>query len=46
MHITIAVLLFALQDIPKPVAVDDRLVVELVAEQPQLNTPTGLPMWR
>lgn len=42
MHIVIAVLAFALQDVPRPVAVDDRLVVELVATEPELNTPCGL----
>ena len=43
MHIIAALLLSCgVQDIPKPVAVDDRLVVELVAADPQLNTPTGL----
>jgi putative membrane-bound dehydrogenase-like protein len=42
LHIVAAVLLLATQDIPKPVAVDERLVVELVATEPELNTPTGL----
>ena len=42
MHIAIAVLLAALQEIPTPVAVDERLVVELVAAEPELNTPCGL----
>jgi putative membrane-bound dehydrogenase-like protein len=41
-HIAIALLLAAVQDIPTPVAVDERLVVELVATEPALNTPTGL----
>jgi putative membrane-bound dehydrogenase-like protein len=30
------------QDLPKPVAVDERLVIELVAAEPQINTPTGM----
>ncbi len=44
MHIASVVLSFLLvqQDIPKPVALDDRLVVELVATEPVLNTPAGL----
>ena len=42
MHIAIALLLAAVQDIPTPVAVDERLVVELVAADPELNTPTGI----
>jgi hypothetical protein len=42
-HIAIAVLCFvAAQDIPRPVTVDDRLVVELVASNPDINTPTGM----
>ena len=43
MHIAIAVLSFCLQqDVPKPASLDERLVVELVAAEPVLNTPTGL----
>ena len=43
MNIAIVVLsLLASQDIPKPVAVDERLVVELVAAEPTINTPTGM----
>ena len=42
MHIAIALLLASVQDFPTPVAVDERLVVELVAAEPELNTPTGL----
>ncbi|HUR39492.1 MAG TPA: PVC-type heme-binding CxxCH protein, partial [Planctomycetota bacterium] len=43
MHIAIAVLSFFLQqEIPKPAVLDDRLVVELVAAEPVLNTPTGM----
>jgi putative membrane-bound dehydrogenase-like protein len=38
----LAVSLLASQDVPKPVAVDDRLVVELVAAEPTINTPTGM----
>lgn len=30
------------QDIPRPAALDEKLVVELVAAEPQLNTPTGM----
>lgn len=30
------------REIPLPTAVDDRLIVELVAAEPQLNTPTGM----
>src|SRR6185503_12567576 len=30
------------QEFPRPVAVDERLVVELVATEPTLNTPTGM----
>jgi putative membrane-bound dehydrogenase-like protein len=42
-NITIIVLsMLASQDIPKPVAVDERLVVELVAAEPTINTPTGM----
>jgi putative membrane-bound dehydrogenase-like protein len=42
-HIAIAVLSFFLQqEIPKPAVLDDRLVVELVAAEPVLNTPTGM----
>jgi len=42
-NIAIVVLsLLSLQETPKPVAVDERLVVELVAEHPQINTPTGM----
>jgi len=42
-HIAIAVLSFLLQqDVPRPVSLDDRLVVELVAAEPVLNTPTGM----
>jgi putative membrane-bound dehydrogenase-like protein len=43
--VNIALLLLSMlaaQDIPKPVAVDDRLVVELVAAEPTINTPTGM----
>ena len=44
MHIAIAVLSFLLQqpEVPKPASLDDRLVVELVAAEPVLNTPTGM----
>ncbi|MBV8880889.1 MAG: hypothetical protein JO332_13040, partial [Planctomycetaceae bacterium] len=43
MHIAIAVASFFLQQqIPQPVSLDDRLVVELVAAEPVLNTPTGM----
>lgn len=44
MHIAIAVLSFLFQqpEIPRPVSLDDRLVVELVAAEPALNTPVGL----
>ncbi|HZE99073.1 MAG TPA: PVC-type heme-binding CxxCH protein [Planctomycetota bacterium] len=43
MHIAIVVLSFLLrQDVPKPVSLDDRLVVDLVAAEPTLNTPTGM----
>jgi len=42
-NIVIALLaLLASQDLPKPIAVDERLVVELVAAEPSINTPTGM----
>ncbi|HVR87401.1 MAG TPA: PVC-type heme-binding CxxCH protein [Planctomycetota bacterium] len=44
MHIVIAVLSLVLQqpEVPRPASLDDRLVVELVAAEPVLNTPTGM----
>lgn len=44
MHSAIALLSFFLvqQDVPKPAVLDDRLVLELVAAEPVLNTPTGM----
>lgn len=44
MHIGIAILSFCLQqtDIPRPASLDERLVVDLVAAEPVLNTPTGM----
>lgn len=41
MHTIVAVLALFLQQQP-PVSLDDRLVVELVATEPQLNTPVGM----
>ena len=42
MNIAIAWILLMSQEFPRPVAVDERLVVELVAAEPTLNTPTGM----
>jgi putative membrane-bound dehydrogenase-like protein len=43
-HIATVVLSLFLQqaEIPKPAVLDDRLVVDLVAAEPVLNTPTGM----
>jgi len=41
-NIAIAWILLMSQEFPRPVAVDERLVVELVAAEPTLNTPTGM----
>jgi putative membrane-bound dehydrogenase-like protein len=43
-QIAIVVLSLFLQqpEVPKPAVLDDRLVVDLVAAEPTLNTPTGL----
>ena len=37
-----ALLLASAQELPRPVATDDRLIVELVAMEPDIVTPTGL----
>ena len=44
MHIAAIVLSLVLQqpDVPRPKSLDDRLVVDLVAAEPVLNTPTGM----
>jgi len=43
-HIAIAILSVLLQqpEVPRPASLDDRLVVDLVAAEPVLNTPTGM----
>ena len=44
MHIAAIVLSLVLQqpDVPRPKSLDERLVVDLVAAEPVLNTPTGM----